>query len=136
MLQLLRNIPWIECSVGAAVSVAEGKETYTAYEVSLSVRRDAFKPGTHTVRHRYSRFAALHEALVKAWGKQVELPKLPAKGGLFALSARQIEARQAGLELYLKQLVTVLNWAVEPNLRAFFECDRWLKERKTRPVGA
>ena len=33
------------------------------------------------------------------------------------------------------QLVTVLNWAVEPNIRAFFEADRWVKERKTRAVA-
>ena len=132
---LLKNIPFIECEVGAAVSVKEGKESFVVYEVSLSVPRDAYKHATHQVCHRYSRFAALHEALVKAWGRQVELPKLPPKSGLFALSARGVEARQAGLGLYLRQLVTVLNWAVEPNIRAFLECDKWLRERKTRPLA-
>ena len=75
-----------------------------------------------------------HEALVKAWGKNVELPKLPARRLNFIsnLTSSQIEERRVGLETYLTQLVTILNWAVEPNIRAFFQADRWLKERKAR----
>ena len=43
-----------------------------------------------------------------------------------------MEDRRMALEAYLVHLVAVLNWAVEPNLRAFFEADRWLKERRSR----
>lgn len=46
----------------------------------------------------------------------------------------QIEERRVGLEYYLQHLVAKLNWAVESNLRAFFEADKWLKERRTRTV--
>ena len=85
--------------------------------------------------HRYSRWAALHDALVRAWGRRVELPRLPPKTfRLGSLSQKEIEERRRGLEAYLAQLVTILNWAVEANLRAFLECDRWLKERRTRPI--
>ncbi len=64
------------------------------------------------------------------------LPKLPGKRwAIGGLSAAQIEERRRGLEAYLAQLLKVLNWAVEPNIRAFLECDRWLKERRTRPVA-
>ena len=134
MLQLLKNIPWIEVSVTAALAIKEGKESYTAYEISLCVPKDAYKAASYTVQHRYSRFVQLHDALVKAWGRQVELPKLPPKSGMFGLSRNQIDQRQAALHSYLKNLVTVLNWSVEP-IRTFFECDRWLRERKTRSLS-
>ena len=97
--------------------------------------KDAFKHATHTVLHRYSQFAKLHEALSKSWGERVSLPKLPAKrfSLLGGLSARQVEERREALETYLQELVRVLNWSVEPNLRSFLECDRWLRERRTAP---
>jgi hypothetical protein len=99
--------------------------------------QDQFKASSHSVLHRYSRFVTLHEALTKEWGKRVELPALPPKQyTLGALSAAQTADRQRKLELYLTQLVTILNWAVEPNVRAFFEADRWVKERKTKPSSA
>ena len=53
--------------------------------------------------------------------------------GMTGLTARQTEERRVGLEAYLMALVQQLNWAVEPNIRLFFECDRWLKERRSRP---
>ena len=85
------------------------------------------------MRQRYSRFVTLHDALLRAWGKRVVLPPLPPKKWqLGGLAPAQIEERQRGLEAYLAQLLTVLNWSVEPNLRAFLECDRWLKERRAR----
>ena len=53
---------------------------------------------------------------------------------MFGLSQSDRPAA-AALHSYLKNLVTVLNWSVEPNIRTFFECDRWLKERKTRSLS-
>lgn len=148
-LIMFRNIPFVEANVLHAVQIKPGQQegggggggggskgSHVAYEVTMGVPKDAYKHATHTVCHRYSRFAALHEALTKAWGDKVALPKLPKKVFSFGgLSTRQIEERREGLEDYLQQLVTVLNWSVEPNLRAFLECDRWLRERKTRIVS-
>ena len=120
----------------AYTTVADGASKHTAFQIEVSVPKDAYKAGAHSVCHRYSRFVALHEALTKQWGKNVLLPRLPAKKYVLGgLSAAQIEERRLGLEQYLVQLVRVLNWAVEPNIRLFFECDRWLKERRTRAVG-
>ena len=161
--------------VGTSV-VSEGGRgaTATAYMVEVAVPKDAFRQGRHTVLQRFSKFVALHEALVKAWGKHVDLPKLPARRlnlvssraqhtrrshtrsparaafrvlpsapltpplhrgpsraarrQVSALTAGQIDERRAGLEAYLAQLVTVLNWSVEPNLRHFFEAERWATE--------
>jgi len=133
-LLMLRNIPFLEVRIIGASPVQESGASFTAYQIELAVPKDTFHKGAHTVTHRYSRFASLHEALVKAWGRHVELPKLPAKRmTLGGLSSKQIEERRIGLEQYLSQLVTVLNWSIEPNIRAFFECDRWVKERRTRP---
>ena len=114
---------------------SESKETKVCYTIQLEVPRDVYRQASHSVSHRYSEFTALHEALSKAWGKQLSaesLPKLPKKG-FGRLSEKQVEERRLGLQAYLVQLTAVLNWAVEPHLRAFFEADAWLKERKTRP---
>lgn len=164
-LIMLRNIPFVEVNVVAAVELrpgqqeggtpgeanhsssgrgassdrspstsagAGGRGTYIGYRIEMGVPKDVYRHGTHTVWHRYSRFAALHEALTKAWGDKVRLPKLPPKVyTLSKLTPKQVEERRVGLDTYLEELVTVLNFAVEPNLRSFLECDRWLKERKT-----
>lgn len=132
-LQMLRNIPFVECRVIGTTKGSSGGSTFILYQVELSVPRDVFKEAKHAVQHRYSDFVALHDAAVKAWGRHVNLPKLPAKKiTMTGLSPQQIEDRRLGLETYLAHLVTKLNWSVESNLRAFFEADRWLKERRTR----
>ena len=140
-LVMLRNIPVVECRITCAQSVRDGSgfgsKRYTVYQIELSVPKDVYKASSHTVMRRYSKFANLHEGLHRAWGRQVELPPLPSKkykliGGL---SSRQIEERREGLEAYIMQLLQKLNWAVEPNIRAFLECDRWVKERRTRPMS-
>ena len=64
-----------------------------------------------------------------------ELPRLPPKrltyfGG--APSELQIEERRLRLEEYLQQLVRQLNWSRDEALRAFLECDGWLKPRKPK----
>ena len=139
-LQMLRNIPFVECRVAAAHTV-QSKGSFSsphiAFQIEIGVPKDTYKAASHSVMQRYSRFAGLHEALVKSWGKHAELPPLPPKAfQMSSLSSAQIERRRADLESYLTQLVTVLNWTVEPNIRAFLECDRWLKERRTRPSSA
>jgi len=134
-LQMLRNIPFVECRIVGTTQGNEKGAGFTAYQIELAVPKDFFKEGAHSVPHRYSDFVALHDALVKAWGRHVDLPKLPAKKmTMMGLSSKQIEERRVGLEYYLQHLVAKLNWAVESNLRAFFEADKWLKERRTRTV--
>ena len=117
------------------LQVGLGSDAHTGYVVQLAVPRDTFAKAAHKVTHRYSEFAALHEALGRTWGRQVELPKLPAKrlsvfGG--SLSEKQIEERRAKLEEYLQLLVQQLNWSQDASLRAFLECDKWAKERRPR----
>ena len=119
-LQMLRNIPFVECRVAAAHTVREGKggsfaSSHIAFQIEIGVPKDTYKAASHSVMQRYSRFAALHDALVKAWGRHAELPPLPPKAfQMSSLSSAQIERRRADLESYLTQLVTVLNWTVEP----------------------
>ena len=65
---MLKNIPFVSVRVACASTVREGKgafasSSYTAYTIELGVPKDAFRAANHTVLHRYSRFAALHEAL-------------------------------------------------------------------------
>ena len=136
-LQMLRNIPFVECRVVGTTQGLDKGSSYTAYQIELAVPKDTFKEGAHSMLHRFSDFAALHEALTKAWGRHVDLPKLPAKKvTMMGLSPKQIEERRVGLEAYLAHMVTKLNWSVEPNIRAFFECDKWLKERRTRAMSS
>lgn len=145
-LVMLRNIPFVEVRVVAALRVGAGGGSpperggggsHVEYQIDCAVPRDVYRHATHSVQHRYSRFVALHEALLKTWGRHAELPRLPAKRfSLSGLSTNQIEERRAALQAYLVQLVTILNWAVEPNIRTFLEADRWLKERKTAPRAA
>ena len=97
--------------------------------------RDLHAKAGHKVARRYSEFERLHDELARAWGKQVELPRLPPKrltyfGG--APSELQIEERRLRLEEYLQQLVRQLNWSRDEALRAFLECDGWLKPRKPK----
>ena len=113
--------------------VRQGRGSYIAFHIELCVPKDEFKAASHSVHHRFSRFASMHEGIARSWGRHAALPALPAKKWqLGGLNARQVEERRASLEAYLQHLVRVLNWAVEPNLRTFFEADRWLKERRTR----
>lgn len=134
-LQMLRNIPFVEVRISTFTHVRGPKGRYVAYTVEAVVPKDQFKAASHSVQHRYSRIASLHEALSRTWGSRVVLPPLPPKlYQLSGLSANQIEDRRRRLGAYFAQLVTVLNWTVEPNIRAFLECDRWVKERRTRAV--
>ena len=54
-------------------------------------------------------------------------------GGAAIITNSAVAERREALETYLQELVRVLNWSVEPNLRSFLECDRWLRERRTAP---
>ena len=135
MMSMLRNIPYIEVAIPTATTVGLGADAHTGYVLQLQVPSDVFRRGSHKVTRRYSEFVALHEALLKSWGKQVELPRLPAKRpSIFGstLSEKQIEERRAKLEEFLQLLVQQLNWSLDPTLRAFFEVESWAKERKKK----
>ena len=107
-LQMLRNIPFIECGISDVVEVSDGKSgafssSHTVYEILVVVPKDVYKAATHRVRQRYSRFAALHDALLKAWGQQIKLPRLPAKQfSLSGLTPAQRDERRAGLQANLQ----------------------------------
>ena len=151
-LMMLRNIPVVQSAIvgampsssmasssldGSSSSKMAMSSSYTVYQIELSVRKDEFKEARHTVWHRYSDFVALHHVLLKKWGNHAEFPKLPAKKmTMMGLSRKQIEERQKGLDAYLKELFEKLNWSIEPNIRAFIQADKWVKERRTRAVSS
>ena len=100
------------------------------------VPRDAFREAKTKVLRRYSEFVALHEVIQKGWGRQIKPPlELPAKKW-FSLSQSARDARRQQLEAYLQQLTRSLNWAIHPEIRQFFECEKWLKPRKPRTSSA
>jgi len=102
------------------------------YEVRLFVPRDSFRKAQHTVRRRYSEFFALHQAVARGWGKQITSSlKLPPKKW-FTLSESARETRRLKLEAYVQQLTCSLNWALHPEVRAFFEVDVWAQPRKVK----
>jgi len=135
MMSMLRNIPYVEVAIPSATTVGLGADAHTGFVLQLQVPSDVFRRASFKVTRRYSEFVALHEALLKSWGKQVELPRLPAKRpSIFGstLSEKQIEERRAKLEEYVQLLVQQLNWSLDPTLRGFLEVDAWAKERKKK----
>uniref|UniRef100_L7M266 Putative the phosphoinositide binding phox logy domain of sorting nexin 10 n=1 Tax=Rhipicephalus pulchellus TaxID=72859 RepID=L7M266_RHIPC len=102
-------------------------DVYTSYDISIETNNSCFTMSRSTVRRRYSEFVHL-KSLLKELQPSLTPPRLPSKTLLKRFDDKFIESRRAGLETFLRDVLTEPLYLSNKSLHLFIQTSLTMKE--------
>ncbi|XP_075548242.1 uncharacterized protein LOC142582423 isoform X1 [Dermacentor variabilis] len=102
-------------------------DVYTSYDISIETNNSSFTMPRSTVRRRYSEFVYL-KSLLKELQPSLAPPRLPSKTLMKRFDDKFIEDRRAGLESFLRNVLTEPLYLSNKSLHLFIQTSLTMKE--------
>ncbi|XP_075748201.1 uncharacterized protein LOC142814142 isoform X2 [Rhipicephalus microplus] len=102
-------------------------DVYTSYDISIETNNSCFTMSRSTVRRRYSEFVHL-KSLLKELQPSLTPPRLPSKTLLKRFDDKFTENRRAGLETFLREVLTEPLYLSNKSLHLFIQTSLTMKE--------
>lgn len=110
-------------------------DVYTSYDISIETNNSCFTMSRSTVRRRYSEFVHL-KSLLKELQPSLTPPRLPSKTLMKRFDDKFIESRRAGLETFLRDVLTEPLYLSNKSLHLFIQTSLTMKEIEDVVKGA
>ncbi|XP_037573916.1 uncharacterized protein LOC119456294 isoform X2 [Dermacentor silvarum] len=102
-------------------------DVHTSYDISIETNNSSFTMSRSTVRRRYSEFIYL-KSLLKELQPSLTPPRLPPKTLMKRFDDKFIEDRRAGLESFLRNVLTEPLYLSNKSLHLFIQTSLTMKE--------
>uniref|UniRef100_A0A131XB97 Putative the phosphoinositide binding phox logy domain of sorting nexin 10 n=1 Tax=Hyalomma excavatum TaxID=257692 RepID=A0A131XB97_9ACAR len=102
-------------------------DAYTSYDISIETNNSSFNMSRSTVRRRYSEFVHL-KSLLKELQPSLTPPRLPPKTLMKRFDDKFIESRRAGLESFLRDVLSEPLYLSNKSLHLFIQTSLSMKE--------
>nr|XP_037278652.1 uncharacterized protein LOC119171886 isoform X2 [Rhipicephalus microplus] len=125
--KLLQTTTFLDVNVRNPIVHQVKGDVYTSYDISIETNNSCFTMSRSTVRRRYSEFVHL-KSLLKELQPSLTPPRLPSKTLLKRFDDKFTENRRAGLETFLREVLTEPLYLSNKSLHLFIQTSLTMKE--------